>query len=121
MRRTFVIIFAALVTACAGSDAGGTFELSEFDITGPSLIRAGEQQIAVSNAGAFPHTLVVTNSTGGVVGATSLIQPGEDTLLEVDLDEGRYTFTCRIVAQNDEGEIVDHYEAGMTTMIEARG
>lgn len=33
-------------------------------------------------------------------------------LLDVDLTNGRYTFTCRIVAENDKGEIIDHFEAG---------
>jgi small subunit ribosomal protein S19 len=63
----------------------------------------------------------VTDSSGGVVAATPLVQPGETAALEVDLAPGRYSFTCRIVAEDPDGNIVDHYEAGMNTLVDVGG
>jgi uncharacterized cupredoxin-like copper-binding protein len=107
--------------ACAGSAVEGGFELSEFSIVGPGRLEAGANTISVANDGIYAHTLVVTDSSGGVVAATPLVQPGETAALEVDLAPGRYSFTCRIVAEDPDGNIVDHYEAGMNTLVDVGG
>lgn len=120
MRRLLgsVVLGALLIAGCSGDSAdGASFDLREFAITGPETIVEGPQSVAVANSGAFPHTLVVTDSTGQVVTATGLIAPGESISVDLDLPAGRYSLTCRIVAQNDEGELIDHFEAGMHTTL----
>ena len=107
--------------ACAGSTASDSFELSEFSVLGPDHLDAGENAIAVTNNGLYTHTLVVTDSSGKVVGATSLVQPGETASLDVELAPGQYSFTCRIVAENSDGNLVDHYEAGMNALVQVGG
>lgn len=119
--RTVVSLGLLLALAgCSDTSAGDSFDLAEWDITGPSQL-VSDGTIEVANSGSLPHTLVVTDSSGEVVGATELIEPGQTTRLELDLDDGRYSFTCRIVAQSPEGEIVDHFEAGMNTMVSVGG
>ena len=116
-----LVVFGLLTSACStgGSDQG--FQLDEFTIEGPNSLTAGDHELTVSNVGEFPHTLVVTDGAGQVMAASDLIQPGEIAGLSVDLANGRYVFTCRIVAQNDSGELIDHFEAGMTTTVDVSG
>ncbi len=121
LRRVLVVMLSVALCACAGSTVEGGFELSEFSIVGPGLLDAGDNTISIANIGLYAHTLVVTDSSGGVVAATPLVQPGETISLEVDLAPGRYSFTCRIVAEAPDGNIVDHYEAGMNTLLDVAG
>ena len=118
MRMTTVVaglVLAVSVASC-GDDpaASGTFDLVEFDIIGPSQLDPATKAIEISNSGEFPHTLVVTDVSGQVVAASSLISPEENAELTLDLEPGsRYSFTCRIVAESSEGDLIDHYEQGM--------
>jgi hypothetical protein len=124
MRRTWLptLVAAALVVAAlAGCTSQGgeptSFHLMEFAIDGPDRLGVGAETVMVDNGGEFPHTLVITDETGTVVAATSLIPAGESTNLALDLDPGTYSVTCRIVAQTPDGDIVDHFEAGMHTTL----
>ncbi|HET8739294.1 MAG TPA: hypothetical protein VFO17_06140 [Acidimicrobiia bacterium] len=108
-----VAIVALIFGGCSSDVSGDSFDLSEFAIAGPSTIPAGSQSLDVTNSGEFPHTLVVTDSSGQVVAATDLVAPDENARLEVDLAAGVYSFTCRIVAQDSEGALIDHFESGM--------
>lgn len=110
-----------VLIGCSAPTASSEFELSEFAIVGSGEVSAGESSVTATNSGELPHTLVITDPEGEVVGATPLIPPGDTAILDLDLEEGRYSFTCRIVAQNDSGTIVDHFEAGMATMVSVRG
>ncbi len=94
------------------------FDLSEFTISGPESLASGASTVEVANSGNLPHTLVITDDSGQVVAATDLIPPGETAALDVNLEDGRYSFTCRVVAENGEGEIVDHFEMGMSETVE---
>lgn len=107
-----------MVAGCSANATEQAFELVEWHIDGPAHLEGGAGSVQVTNSGTLPHTLVVTNSSGEVVAATDLVPPGETVDLDLDLESGRYSFTCRIVAQSPDGEIVDHYEAGMNTMVE---
>lgn len=69
--------------------------------------------VSVYNSGGVPHTLVITQEDGRVVFASSVVAPGETTDVDVNLPAGEYQVTCRLVAQTDAGELVDHYERGM--------
>ena len=116
------MIAALLIAACSGPVADqAQYDLGEFYIAGPAQIEAGSSTLVASNSGEFAHTIVITGQEGGVIAATQLIQPGETVDLAVDLAPGRYQITCRIVAQTDDGRLVDHYEAGMGAMVEASG
>lgn len=116
MRTRFLLslITTLSLTACSGAllDEQG-FELSEFAIEGPADLAGGQGSLSVRNSGVFPHTLVISADDGTVLAASDLIQPGETAQLELVLDEGMYQFTCRIVSEKSDGEIVDHYEEGM--------
>lgn len=119
MRRALAGLAACLALAgCAQVAETGAYELVEFSIAGPDRLDSGSSSLTVSNAGEFPHTMVVTDSAGEVVAATSLVQPGQSVELAVDLTPGRYSFTCRIVAQDSEGQLIDHFEAGMAANVE---
>lgn len=85
------------------------------------MLASGQSNLTVSNSGEFAHTLVIADRTGTVLAATGLIQPGETTELDVDLSNGQFQFTCRIVAQKPDGELVDHFEAGMSTIVRVEG
>ena len=115
MSRTWVALTIALtLTACSGVvEAHPSFDLSEFSIEGPARLAPGESSLGIVNTGQFPHTLVVSADDGTVIGASDLIQPGGSAQLELNLEDGVYQFTCRIVAQTPDGAIVDHYEEGM--------
>ena len=110
----FILIAALLVTTCTNtSSEAGHYNLGEFYIDGPNAIETGVRSIAATNSGEFPHTIIVTDDNDRVIAGTELIQPGDIAHLVVDLAEGTYRITCRIVAEKDDGRLVDHYEAGM--------
>lgn len=121
MRRVVVAVACIALAACTQAASGGAFDLSEFTITGPDQLASGDNSLTVANSGEFAHTLVVTDSLGEVVAATSLVQPGESVELDVDLAPDLYSFTCRIVAEDGEGNLVDHFEAGMVAAVEVSG
>lgn len=124
MRRQLVAALALTVagaTACSATTIEGTFDLVEFAVNGPAELSAESQSVTVTNSGEFPHTLVVTDEEGAAVAATPLIQPGESAEMPLDLDSGLYSFTCRIVAQTSDGDLVDHYEEGMSATVTVRG
>jgi hypothetical protein len=120
MRRTWLsALVVAAIAGCVSQDGEPTsYQLTEFAIDGPDRLGVGAETVTVDNGGEFPHTLVITDETGTVVAATSLIPPGEGTNLALDLDHGTYSVTCRIVAQTPDGDIVDHFEAGMHTTLQ---
>lgn len=121
-RLSLIAGLLVALAACSGSAATESgFDLAEWQIAGPGEMSADTGSVDVSNSGSLPHTLVVTDSSGNVMAATDLIGPGDNTELALDLDPGTYSFTCRIVAQDSEGEIVDHFEAGMNTTVSVTG
>lgn len=104
------------ISGCTVPTAGGDPEyvLSEGVIDGPStLATSGDTTIHAVNVGEYSHTLVVTDDHGEVLAATGLVLSGTDATLEVDLAPGTYVFSCRIVAEDGDGNLVDHYEQGM--------
>lgn len=113
MRRSLLLL--SLIAACSGPVAGnGSFVLHDGSIDGPERVGGtGVSSFEVANVGEFNHTLVVTDSAGKVIAATDLVPPGSETNLEVDLPPGLYTVSCRIVAEDDDGNLIDHYELGM--------
>lgn len=117
-----VVLLVVLPTACdRASNAAAGYDLAEFTISGPTSMSADLDQIEVENYGEFAHTMVITDSNGRVAAASGLIQPGETVHLDIDLSAGTYSFTCRIVAQDGEGNLIDHYEAGMNTLVTVEG
>ena len=108
------------LSACGGPGVSDTeVEVGEFWITpGDGVLQAGTVEIVVENFGEFPHTLVVSDASGIVVGATDLIGAEAETVLTVDLQPGSYIFTCRIVKGLDDGTVVDHYQQGMAASID---
>jgi len=117
------LALVASITSCAGgpTSASATFDLVEYDVVGPSQLDPATKAIDVTNSGQYPHTLVITDLSGEVVAASSLISPGEGAELALDLEPGRYSFTCRIVVESPEGELIDHFEQGMTTSVSVTG
>lgn len=112
--KRLLAVGALLIAACsATSSASDYYQLGEFFISGPTALAQGTSQISVENSGEFPHTLVVSTPDGTVVTATDLVMPGETATLDFELAPGTYQFTCRIVGEGPDGELVDHYERGM--------
>lgn len=120
--RLLAIVAVIALAGCSAATQGEGYDLVEFAIEGPSELDAGARDLTVTNSGQFAHTLVVSDSDGAVVGTTPLIDPGEAVEIALDLEPGReYSFTCRIVVQTPDGELVDHYEEGMATSVRVRG
>jgi methionine-rich copper-binding protein CopC len=122
--RRLAAVVLILTAACSTQTASGAadYVLRESAIDGPSnLIGLGDTTLYVSNTGEYSHTLIVTDEEGEVMGATGLVESGEDTTLEVDLEPGTYVFSCRIVAEDDEGNLRDHYEQGMHRTVTVTG
>jgi hypothetical protein len=112
--RRFLLVALLVIPACvshATADPGYT--LQEWSVRGPEQLVPGANTIAIHNNGEYTHTLVITDEHGNVLAATGLVAPGTDAALDVDLPPGTYSFTCRIVAADDEGILHDHYQSGM--------
>jgi uncharacterized cupredoxin-like copper-binding protein len=117
-KALFVLMF--LTVSCGASAAaqtGPTVDLQEFSISAEGPFETGANEISITNAGEFGHTLVIADMSGAVVDATPVIDPGETLHFVVDLEPGSYEFSCRIVVQVDDGTLVDHYHEGMTTVV----
>jgi hypothetical protein len=101
-----------LLAGCASADDGGPWvSLDEYSVETSAILGGGTTE--VRNTGEFGHTLIVTDADGRVVASTDVLAPGGTTDLDLTLDPGTYQFTCRIVVELPDGEIVDHYAAGM--------
>lgn len=122
MKPKISLLALCLVAACSTQTTGEAgYTLAEGVIEGPgNLTAAGTAMIDVNNIGEYSHTLVVTNESGEVVGATGLLASGEQTSISVDLEAGTYVFSCRIVSQDDEGNLIDHFEQGMHRTVTVR-
>jgi hypothetical protein len=116
MRRLAACVLLTIV-ACSTGTESGRYVLEEWAISGPERLAAGAHPITAENSGEWSHTLVVTTEGGRVVAASGLIESGASTAFEVSLLPGAYVFSCRIVAQDDEGGLSDHYERGMSRRV----
>lgn len=123
MRVKLVVAIALVagIASCSSTTTADRFDLVEFAIAGPTQLDRATETVPVANSGVFPHTLVVTDPAGGVITATPLLQPGESVDLDLALDPGTYSFTCRIVVETPDGELVDHFEEGMAITVEVTG
>jgi hypothetical protein len=122
MRRLLILVGALALAACQGPlGSSAEIALDEFEIK-PSISRfeAGNVTLDVINQGEFGHTLVITDAEGHVLSAGGVIDSGQTSQVSIDLAEGDYFFTCRIVAQDDEGNVIDHYEQWMSAEVAAR-
>lgn len=123
--RAKIVPFLLLVAvgACTTqATPGDGYVLREGAIDGPDRLTTAEAgTIHVINTGEYSHTLVVTDDHGAVLGATGLVGSGSTASLDLDLAPGTYVFSCRIVAQDDDGNIVDHYEQGMHRTVTVSG
>jgi len=120
MKKSALAVLILALGACDGQGASSTeVELGEFWVAPEiDLLEAGTVELAVENYGEFPHTLVVSDSSGTVVAATDLVNPGAETELTISLQPGTYMFTCRIVNGLDDGSVIDHYQQGMVASVE---
>jgi plastocyanin len=122
VRRILIVIAMLAVAACQGpSSNSADVETYEFAIDSSiTSFEAGTVDLNVQNEGEFGHTLVITDAGGHVLSASGVIGPGETSQVSIDLAPGQYYFTCRIVAQDDEGNVIDHYEQGMSAEVVVR-
>jgi hypothetical protein len=118
-----MVVVALLLSISCSPDATGEarYELGEFFISGPNTLSAQASTLTAENTGDFPHTLVVTRPGGGVVMATDVVLPGQTVTLDLELGAGAYQFTCRIVAEDSDGVLIDHFERGMHTTVSVGG
>lgn len=114
MRRLVALALLTLAGCAAQAGSGNHYELSEWAIEGPGRLGVAEAvNLTIENRGDFRHTLLVTSESGDVVAATGVIDSGEHASLALDLAAGTYSFSCRIVTQDAEGNLSDHYQRGM--------
>jgi plastocyanin len=108
------------LAACGSPGVDSTaVSLGEFWVgPGADRLQAGTVVLTVENYGEFPHTLVISDSSGTVLAATDLVNPEEEVDLTVTLEPGTYSFTCRIVVSLEDGTVIDHYQEGMATSVE---
>lgn len=119
MRRLLILLL--LLAGCGSTASEDGFLLDEGRIVGPDEVQQGAVELQISNVGEFNHTMLVANSDGEVVAATGVLAPGTSTVLAVDLSDGRYQVSCRLVGQDSDGNIIDHYEQGMFKQLEVGG
>jgi hypothetical protein len=116
-----LLVFALIAGACNAAPLASqatSVEMGEFFVSPESSNwSAGSMAVHVANEGEFAHTLVVSNSEGKVVYASPVVEGGESTDLQLDLQPDIYLLTCRIVVQS-EGDIYDHFELGMRAEID---
>ena len=112
-RIAAILGLVTAISACQPAADEAVFELADGSISGPSRVVSDLNSFMATNTGMLAHTMVVTANDGRVLAATYLIQPGETAAIEVDLDPGMFQVSCRIVAQGDDGDLMDHYELGM--------
>lgn len=121
MRWLGAALMVVTLAACQAAQASTatSVNVAEFSIdVAASALTAGSIRLDVSNSGEFPHMLVVEHIDGTVVYATDPVPSGADAAVDVTLEVGSYRFTCRIVAEKDGGEIVDHFERGMVATVD---
>lgn len=119
MRWWFLAVTLIIVTSCTAAPSEESHvDLGEFYVTveGEPL-EAGAVALTIENFGQYPHTLVISTSTGSVLAATDLIGAGEEVNLQIDLSAGAYVFTCRIVNADGDGGVIDHYQEGMSAAV----
>ncbi len=112
-KRAALLALGIAVAGCTAPATDAAFVLYDGSIEGPSHLTSDLSVFTAINSGERPHTLVVTTNDGSVVAASDLIQPGETARLAVELRPGVFQVSCRIVVENDDGELIDHYELGM--------
>lgn len=118
--RKLCFLLLILSSCSTLSTEGNTFELTEGSITGPSVVTAGPgSSMRVVNNGEFGHTFVITDSDGRVISATQVLEPGADIQIDVDLAQGSYLVSCRLITQSPDGTINDHFQLGMFKSITA--
>jgi methionine-rich copper-binding protein CopC len=123
MRQRLLVTGMVLLAACSPqASSAGDYILREGAIDGSSRLSVSNAgTIQIQNTGEYAHTLVVTDETGQVIAATGLVDPGAQTSLQVDLEEGTYVFSCRIVSQDGDGNLIDHFEQGMHQTVAVQG
>lgn len=117
MRRVACALVFALTACLPVSSADSSIILTEFEVEVANRLGPGPNSLEVVNSGEFNHTLVVSTADGTVLRSTEVLTPGETASLEVDLEPGRYQFSCRVVVQIPDGSIVDHYAEGMAASV----
>jgi hypothetical protein len=115
--KRLVTCILLTVVACHNGNQSDGYVLDEWSVEGPGHLSAASNAVAVLNSGEWSHTLVITTETGHVVAASGLIESGTSAVLETPLEPGEYVFSCRIVAQDDHGELSDHYQQGMSRRV----
>lgn len=122
MRRLLALALLGVAGCSAQAGSDDHYVLREWAIEGPGRLGAADTvTLTIENLGEFRHTMLVTSESGEVVGATGVIDSGDRASLELDLAAGTYSFSCRIVTQDDEGNLSDHYRRGMYLTVVAGG
>jgi len=83
---------------------------TEMAFEAPARVPAGDYEVTFQNAGAVYHELAFKDPSGEVVARRS-IPAGEEVVMEVTLNPGRWELGCF-----EPG----HYEAGMHKVLEVR-
>ena len=114
MSRVLVVALLVLLAACASTDDAAAPEsvasgdvrvgLVDFDITlAADAVTPGRHELAVTNAGAAAHDLVVSDGADRRA-ATAVLRPGEQEDLIVDAEAGgTLTLWCSVPGHRAQG------------------
>ncbi len=96
--------------------------LGEWFIAAPQdPIAADDVLFVVENVGSMVHEIEIFRKDGQYqefeIGEIEDIAPGESPELQLPLEPGVYELICVIVEKTDMGEILNHYELGMHTIL----
>ena len=76
--------------------------LTEFEIQMPAELPAGPTVFLISNTGEFPHNFEIEGN-GIEMELDADLQPGEEAMLEVDLQAGTYEIYCPVGNHHEQG------------------
>lgn len=132
MSRAVLALAVFASAACGGAAVtpspapSVSIELREWKVAAPATLPAGKTTLLVRNIGANVHDLTIVQTTlapdaipqdgskaveDGVVGKSSLLNPGQSQELTLELAPGAYVLIC-----NQPG----HYALGMRTAVSVK-
>jgi uncharacterized cupredoxin-like copper-binding protein len=137
MIHSLVVTPATRVTTRSLPATATTIELSDYHIAFSSPLHSGKQLVRIVNVGKQRHHLVMGRIVGnattdeimkwdgksqpapveGMSGGAAAMDPGQASVIEMDLTPGRYELAC--VLSND-GKSTPHYLLGMHQEIAIR-
>jgi hypothetical protein len=132
MQRALVAVGSQQVDFAANNTGDSVLTLSDYSISAPDTLSAGKVLLRVHNAGPSEHNVAVARLRAGktlsdvvlappgmtpvfeVLGGTAGLAPGQENVLEFDLQPGLYVYLCFVL---DPRTGKEHYALGMARLL----